>query len=160
MHSKPPAARSHAPACMQLSHVQHAVQAPRHPPPPPPCPILHPTQRIAAPCHCASPSACTNTKPLHKPTGFGGDVNPEGILEFIDAGHNMILAAAPDASEPIRNLALEVGVDFDDKGTTVFDHFSYQAAGGADDSKLVVTSEVVDAPGILGAGPKVGVEWI
>ncbi|KAL0462079.1 UNVERIFIED_CONTAM: Dolichyl-diphosphooligosaccharide--protein glycosyltransferase subunit [Sesamum latifolium] len=37
-----------------------------------------------------------------------------GVLEFVDSGHDLILAADSNASDLIRNIAAECGVDFDE----------------------------------------------
>lgn len=74
----------------------------------------------------------------------------------MDSGKNLILAASPDASDSIRSLAVECGVELDDKGTNVYDHFNHQAADGADDSTVVATSAVVESRAIFGSNsPKV-----
>jgi hypothetical protein len=88
--------------------------------------------------------------------GFGGDITANAILEFVDAGHNLLLAGSTELSETMRSLATECGVDFDDRGTAVYDHFSRQAAGSATDSTLVLSSSVVAAPSIVG---KLEVSW-
>lgn len=44
------------------------------------------------------------------------------ILEFIDTGHNVLLAASSDVSDAMRTLAAEVGVDMDERGSSVLDH--------------------------------------
>lgn len=46
--------------------------------------------------------------------GFGGSIELASILEFVDAGHDLIVAGAPGASDIIRDLALECGVDMDE----------------------------------------------
>lgn len=35
-------------------------------------------------------------------------------MDFVDAGHDLIIAADNSASERIREIATECGVDFDD----------------------------------------------
>jgi oligosaccharyltransferase complex subunit beta len=71
----------------------------------------------------------------------------------VDSGKNLLLAASSDASDAIRSLALECGVELDDKGTAVYDHFSHQAAGGASDPTLIATTAVVDSKAIFGSSP-------
>lgn len=89
--------------------------------------------------------------------GFGGDLTSKGILDFVDSGKHLILTGSSEASDMIRSLALECGVEFDDKGTAVYDHFSHQAAGGAADATVIATSQVVDSKAIFGStSPKVG----
>jgi hypothetical protein len=51
---------------------------------------------------------------LYFTSGFGGSVDQNAVLEFIDAGHDMILAADSSASDLIRGIATECGVDFDE----------------------------------------------
>lgn len=88
--------------------------------------------------------------------GLGGDLTSKGILNFVDSGKHLILAGSSDASDMIRSLALECGVEFDDKGTALYDHFSYQAQGGASDPTVVVTQHIVESKAIFGSHqPKV-----
>lgn len=47
-------------------------------------------------------------------SGFGGSVNAASLLEFVDSGHDLIMAADASASELIREIAVECGVDFDE----------------------------------------------
>lgn len=46
--------------------------------------------------------------------GFGGSLDLAEILDFVDAGHDLILAADSSASDLIREIATECGVDFDE----------------------------------------------
>eukprot|EP00879_Flechtneria_rotunda_P025422 GHRR01027016.1.p1 GENE.GHRR01027016.1~~GHRR01027016.1.p1 ORF type:complete len:331 (+),score=101.31 GHRR01027016.1:89-1081(+) len=88
-----------------------------------------------------------------KATKFGGDISSQAIVDFVDSGKNLVLAASSDASDAIRSLALECGVELDDKGTEVNDHFNHQADRGAHDSALIATTAVVDSPAIFGSQP-------
>lgn len=87
--------------------------------------------------------------------GFGGSLDVPAILEFIDSGRNVLLAANSQVSDTMRTLAAEVGIDVDEKGTKVFDHFSFSSLGGKADHTLIAASSFVDAPAILGKGVKV-----
>ena len=69
------------------------------------------------------------------------------ILEFVDSGHNLLLAVNSEVSDTMRLLAAEVGVDLDEKGTSVFDHFGAQQAG---DPTLIATTEVAQLRSIFG----------
>ena len=84
--------------------------------------------------------------------GFGGSLDAQTILDFVDSGHNVLLAASSDVSEAMRNLAAEFGVDLDDKGTKVFDHFGHGSVNGAEDHTLVASSDLVDSP-VMTGGP-------
>lgn len=77
------------------------------------------------------------------------------ILEFIDSGHNVLVVGSPEVSDTIRQVAAEVGVDMDEKGTHVYDHFSHADA----DHTLVVSTDIVSSPGIFGPDIKVGTRW-
>uniref|UniRef100_A0A383W075 Dolichyl-diphosphooligosaccharide--protein glycosyltransferase 48 kDa subunit n=1 Tax=Tetradesmus obliquus TaxID=3088 RepID=A0A383W075_TETOB len=88
-----------------------------------------------------------------KAAKFGGDISSAAILDFVDSGKNLLLAASSDASDAVRSLALECGVELDDKATTVYDHFSHQAANGATDPTLIATAAVVDSKAIFGSSP-------
>jgi len=56
---------------------------------------------------------------------FGGLVDVTAILDFIDDGHSVILAASSQLSDPSREIAAECGVEFDEEGSFVVDHFNY-----------------------------------
>lgn len=69
----------------------------------------------------------------------------------------MLIAASSDVSELMRTLATEVGIDLDDKGTKVFDHFSYATfADGTQDHTAVLTGNVVQSAALVGASLQVG----
>ena len=78
-------------------------------------------------------------------------MSSSAILDFVDSGKSLILAASSDASDTVRGLALEVGVELDDAGTALFDHFNYQTAAGADDASLVATGAVLQSSAVFGA---------
>jgi oligosaccharyltransferase complex subunit beta len=42
------------------------------------------------------------------------------VVDYVDSGHDLILAASASASDLIRNIATECGVDFDDVGLQCF----------------------------------------
>ncbi|KAI8472693.1 MAG: dolichyl-diphosphooligosaccharide-protein glycosyltransferase [Monoraphidium minutum] len=87
-------------------------------------------------------------------TGFGGDVTRTAILDFVDAGGNLLLALAPGASAAMRGLAADVGAEpLEPRGAAVFDHFSRQAAGGAADPALIATSAWADSVAVFGGAP-------
>jgi len=79
--------------------------------------------------------------------GFGGAIDVATILEFIDSGRNVLLAASSEVSDTMRTLAAEVGVDLDEKGSSVYDHMGAQQDG---DPTLIASSEVARLSNILG----------
>jgi len=66
---------------------------------------------------------------LFAPTAedFGGSVDVDEILNFIDSGHNVIVAASPLVGSTIRELAVECGVEFDEERTYAIDHLNYDS---------------------------------
>jgi hypothetical protein len=92
--------------------------------------------------------------------GFGGAVDVQAILDFVDSGHNVLLGLNSDASETMRNLAAEFGLDVDDRGTKVFDHLHYATLtdGSAPDHTLIAAADLVDSPVMTGGPYKVGAE--
>ncbi|KAJ0959928.1 hypothetical protein J5N97_000305 [Dioscorea zingiberensis] len=55
--------------------------------------------------------------------GFGGSIDLAAILDFVDTGHDLIIAADTNASDLIRQISVECGVDFDeDPSAMVIDH--------------------------------------
>ncbi|GFR51513.1 hypothetical protein Agub_g13928 [Astrephomene gubernaculifera] len=88
-----------------------------------------------------------------KAEGFGGGIDQQTILDFVDSGHNVLMAVSSDVSEAMRSLASEFGVDLDDKGTKVYDHFNYATtADGKSDHTLVAAKDLVKIPVMVG-GP-------
>lgn len=51
---------------------------------------------------------------LGEKSGFGGSIDAASLLDFVDSGHDLIIAADGSASELIREIAVECGVDFDE----------------------------------------------
>ena len=72
------------------------------------------------------------------------------LLEFVDAGHDFLLAVDSDASDELRELAADLGVDFDSKGSVITDHFNrydHQHAG-------IMTSNALDSSIVFGSSHK------
>lgn len=46
--------------------------------------------------------------------GFGGSIDQSAILDFVDSGHDLIIAADVQSSDLIREIATECGADFDE----------------------------------------------
>ncbi|XP_009803601.1 dolichyl-diphosphooligosaccharide--protein glycosyltransferase 48 kDa subunit isoform X1 [Nicotiana tabacum] len=90
---------------------------------------------------------------LFSPTidSFGGSLNAAAILEFVDAGHDLILAADASASDLIREIASECGVDFDeDVAAMVVDHTSYAVSDTEGDHTLIAGDNFIQSDVILG----------
>jgi oligosaccharyltransferase complex subunit beta len=65
-------------------------------------------------------------------------ISTREILEFVDAGHNLVVAADSTLDEPIRELASECNIEFDDQDTHVIDHFHFDADDEGDHTLLAV----------------------
>ncbi|KAG8368275.1 hypothetical protein BUALT_Bualt15G0028300 [Buddleja alternifolia] len=83
---------------------------------------------------------------------FGGSIDAASLLEFVDSGHDLILAADASASEFIRDIAVECGVDFDeDPAALVIDHTSYAVSETAGDHTLIAGDDFIQSDAILGS---------
>ncbi|KAL2498417.1 Dolichyl-diphosphooligosaccharide--protein glycosyltransferase 48 kDa subunit [Abeliophyllum distichum] len=83
---------------------------------------------------------------------FGGSLDLEGVLDFVDSGHDLILAAETSASDLIRSVAAECGVDFDeDPSAMVIDHTGYAVSQIEGDHTLIAADDFVQSDVILGS---------
>ncbi|KAK6159437.1 hypothetical protein DH2020_006751 [Rehmannia glutinosa] len=83
---------------------------------------------------------------------FGGSIDAASLLEFVDSGHDLILAADASASELIREIAVECGVDFDeDPAALVIDHMSYAVSETEEDHTLIASDDFIQSEVILGS---------
>lgn len=58
-------------------------------------------------------------------SAFAEDLSPQRLVQFLEDGGNILVGASTDISEFWRDFAREFDIDFDDKPTAVFDHFSH-----------------------------------
>jgi oligosaccharyltransferase complex subunit beta len=82
-----------------------------------------------------------------------GEIKVSTIVSFVDAGKNVLLAVNEHVTEPLRELANELGVDFDQEKTMVIDHVNYDHSldtemGGL--HTVVFNRPAVHAPVLLG----------
>ncbi|KAI3841014.1 hypothetical protein MKX03_018245 [Papaver bracteatum] len=80
---------------------------------------------------------------------LGGSLDSAAVLGFVDAGHDLILTADSSASDLIRDIATECGVDFDeDSEAMVIDHTSYAVSATDGDHTLIASDDFIksDAP--------------
>lgn len=74
----------------------------------------------------------------------------------MDSGRNLLMTVNTNVSEALRTLAGEFGVDLDDRGTKVYDHFNaVPNAQGVVDHTLIKASDMVDSSVITGGPYKV-----
>uniref|UniRef100_A0A0D6QZT8 Dolichyl-diphosphooligosaccharide--protein glycosyltransferase 48 kDa subunit n=1 Tax=Araucaria cunninghamii TaxID=56994 RepID=A0A0D6QZT8_ARACU len=82
---------------------------------------------------------------------LGGALDLPAVLDFVDSGHDLILAADTTTSDLIRDIAAECGVDFDeDPEALVIDHTSYAISKTDTGHTLIVSDNVIDSKVILG----------
>ena len=80
---------------------------------------------------------------MHNIKGLGGDLDdPRKILEFIDRGHNVFIVASEDGlTQNLRKVAIESGIELDDDGTNVIDHFNYDVKLDSDKHTTIVIKD-------------------
>lgn len=82
---------------------------------------------------------------------FGGSVDLAAILDFVDSGHDLIMSADVSASDLIREIATECGVEFDeDPAAMVIDHTSFAVSDTEGDHTLIVSDDFIKSDVILG----------
>ncbi|KAJ8431585.1 hypothetical protein Cgig2_025627 [Carnegiea gigantea] len=80
-----------------------------------------------------------------------GSLKLKDVLDFVDSGHDLIVAANANASYFIRNVASECGVDFeDDASAMVVDHTSYAVSEIEGDHTLIASDNFIKSDVILG----------
>ncbi|KAL6542244.1 Dolichyl-diphosphooligosaccharide--protein glycosyltransferase 48 kDa subunit [Orobanche minor] len=83
---------------------------------------------------------------------FGGSLDVQEILNFVDSGHDLILAADSNASDLIRNIAAECGIDFDeDPSAMVIDHSGFAVSETEGDHTLIASDSFIQSDVILGS---------
>ncbi|XWS54636.1 hypothetical protein CRYUN_Cryun10bG0105600 [Craigia yunnanensis] len=83
---------------------------------------------------------------------FGGSIDLAAIINFVDSGHDLIIAADANASDFIREVATECGVDFDeDPLAMVIDHTSYAVSETEGDHTLIASDDFIKSNVILGS---------
>ncbi|KAF5736066.1 hypothetical protein HS088_TW14G00200 [Tripterygium wilfordii] len=82
---------------------------------------------------------------------FGGALDLGAVLDFVDSGHDLIVAADASASDLIRSIATECGVDFDeDPSAKVIDHKCYAVSENDGDHTLIASDSFIQSDVILG----------
>eukprot|EP00258_Populus_trichocarpa_P019005 XP_006383248.1 dolichyl-diphosphooligosaccharide--protein glycosyltransferase 48 kDa subunit [Populus trichocarpa] len=82
---------------------------------------------------------------------FGGALDLAAVLDFVDSGHDLIIAADSSSSDLIKSLATECGVDFDeDPSALVIDHKSYAISETEGDHTLIAADDYIESDVLLG----------
>ncbi|KAK2665268.1 hypothetical protein Ddye_003842 [Dipteronia dyeriana] len=83
---------------------------------------------------------------------FGGSINVASIADFVDSGHDLIIAADTNASDLIREISTESGVDFDENAAAmVIDHTGYAVSNTEGDHTLIASDDLIKSDVILGS---------
>ncbi|XP_045163066.2 dolichyl-diphosphooligosaccharide--protein glycosyltransferase 48 kDa subunit-like [Mercenaria mercenaria] len=82
---------------------------------------------------------------------FGGNVDVAAITNFIDNGGNVMVAASSAVGDPLRELATECGLEFDDEKTAVIDHLNFDVSDEGKHTTIVADADyLLDVPIIVG----------
>jgi len=86
---------------------------------------------------------------------FGGQLDVPTITSFIDGGGNVLVAASSSIGEPIKELASECGVEFDEENTAVIDHLHHDVKDEGMHTLIVAEADnLIKAPMIVGEPTK------
>jgi len=81
---------------------------------------------------------------------FGGLLDLNAILNFIDDGNSLVLATGPEISDTYREIAAECGVEFGEDRSFVIDHFNFDVSDFDGDHTLLVVDDIIEVPVITG----------
>jgi len=71
------------------------------------------------------------------------------VLEFIDQGHNVIIAGDSNLGSPIRKIASDCNIEFAETGGAVYDHINYDVSDVEGRHTLIAADNVLNAPAIF-----------
>ncbi|TPX42278.1 dolichyl-diphosphooligosaccharide---protein glycotransferase [Synchytrium endobioticum] len=80
---------------------------------------------------------------------YGNEFSIGKIIDYVNAGGNVLVAASSSVSEFIRDLALEFSADFDEAGRSVFDDFHSLDANTQSSASKIKSSNFIQNPHIL-----------
>ena len=83
---------------------------------------------------------------------FGGTIDVNAITDFVDnGGGNVLVAASAEVGDILRDLGMEIGLELDERGTSVIDHLNYDVKDSGDHTLIVVDPvNVIEADLIVG----------
>lgn len=84
---------------------------------------------------------------------FGGTIDVSAIADFIDNGEgNVLVAASSEVGDVLRDLGTEVGLELDERDTSIIDHLNYDIQDRGDHTLIVVDPvNIIDAELIVGS---------
>lgn len=87
---------------------------------------------------------------------FGGTIDKHAIVDFIDNGGNVLVAASSAVGDILRDIGSEVGLELDEENTAAIDHVNYDVKDSGDHTLLAIDpGNVVDVELIVGPKPSV-----
>jgi oligosaccharyltransferase complex subunit beta len=83
---------------------------------------------------------------------FGGAVNIRALIDFVDAGGNLLVTGNDRTAESVRELAAELGVEFDRENRLAIDHshFDRRLDNGSHSALSVASESLIDSESIVG----------
>lgn len=72
---------------------------------------------------------------------FGGNVTTKSIIDFIDEGGNVLVAASSQLTEPVKEIAGECGIEFSDEDTYVIDRFNTDTNDDGQNTLIVSSAD-------------------
>lgn len=76
-------------------------------------------------------------------------IQPQEVLDFIDAGRNVLITGESNLGEPIRTIASDCNIEFDDSGSYVIDHLHHDASDAKGDHTLLLVDNIPHIPRIF-----------
>lgn len=83
---------------------------------------------------------------------FGGTIDVTSITDFVDNGQgNVLVAASSEVGDILRDFGREVGLELDERSTSVIDHLNYDVHDKGEHTLIVINpGNVIDADLIVG----------
>jgi len=81
---------------------------------------------------------------------FAG-LDAEAILEFVDQGGNVLVAADSDASDAIKAIASDCNIELDQSGAQVIDHHFYETHGDDGTHSLIAADNLISDEVVVGS---------
>lgn len=77
--------------------------------------------------------------------------NSAKVIEFVNAKGNLLLVTSSKLGAPVRELAYEFGVQFDDPNTFSIDHFNFHSSLDGGNHTVVVASDLSSLDSVVDA---------
>lgn len=74
---------------------------------------------------------------------WGGSIDSEAILDFVEAGHDLIMAVDSTITDDLRGLVSDLGLDIEPRHSSVIDHVAHVVGEGPADHSLTFSSAIV-----------------